>query len=169
VTAFGSKVEYDSDAEDMMKISLETARVKGNVYVAPAGSALVTSTGAGSGCQVYETVNKIPSTVNKFDSDVTTPTAHNLITIGGPCANAVTSVLLGSPSVCYQGFESGKAMLKLVETGDKVALIIAGGTGDDTLRASTILQNYDQYPLTGKQMVATTVSKTGISVSSVTE
>jgi hypothetical protein len=164
---WGTLVNYNSDTKKTAVMKYPASKTAASLYVAPTGAALSSSAATAAGCQVYETVNKIPSSVNKFDSDVTAPTAQNIISVGGPCANAVTSALLGNPSVCYQGFESGKAMLKLVETGDKVALVVAGGTGEDTWRASKILQNYDKYTLTGKQMVATTVSETGLAVSPV--
>ena len=58
-------------------------------------------------------------------------------------------------------------MLKLVESGSNVALVVAGGTGRDTQLASKILQNYDGYTLSGMEMVATTVSDSGLSVEEV--
>jgi len=164
VTQFGTKVEYDSDGKDTLVIYHPDDDVKADVFVAPTGAALNAGSATEEGCQVSEKLNPISSSVNKFDTDVTSATAQNVVSVGGPCANAVTSALLGNPEVCYEGFEAGKAMLKLVENGENVALVVAGGTGEDTWRASKILQNYDQYTLSGMEMVATTVSESGLSV-----
>ncbi|MBN2457990.1 hypothetical protein JXB31_02565 [Candidatus Woesearchaeota archaeon] len=165
---YGSYIEFDSKNRDSLVINHPSKQVYAELYVTPTGAAVTVNDGSSAGCQVSETVNKIPSSVNKFDKDVTDVTAQNIITVGGPCANSVTSALMGNPEVCYEGFEAGQAMIKLIESGDKVALIVAGASGEDTWRASKIMQNYDQYTLTGKEMVATTVSEAGLSVTPVT-
>ena len=36
---------------------------------------------------------------------------------------------MGNPEECGAGFEAGKAIIQLVDNGDKVALIVAGGLG----------------------------------------
>jgi hypothetical protein len=168
-TKYGSIVEYDDENEDELTIIHPDDWVSGEVYVAPTEAALSTVEGSAEGCQISETLNPIPSTVNKFDTEVMSAyQTTDVVSIGGPCANSLSSTLLGNPEVCWEGFEEGKAMLKLVESGDNVALIVAGGTGKDTQLVSTILQNYEDYDLSGTEMEAITVSESSLSVGPVT-
>jgi hypothetical protein len=168
VTEKGGWVRYnvDDDKDNFVDIMHYRDSVYGQVFIAPTGATSSGNTDS-DGCTQSCTPNPIPSSANKFDNEVSNPTAQNVIAIGGPCANSVTSQLMGNPETCYEGFEAGKAVIKLVETGDKVALIVAGGTGMDTQLASRIIQNYGQYGLMGKEMVATTVSESSLKVDKV--
>ena len=168
VTEKGSWVRYntDDDKDDKVTVKLYRDSVYAQVFLAPTGASSTGGT-TKAGCTESCTINPIPSTANKFDTEVSNARAQNVIAIGGPCANSVTAALMNNPEVCYEGFEAGKALIKLVETGDKVALIVAGGTGMDTQLASRILQNYGQYKLEGKEMVATTVSESSLKVNKV--
>jgi len=164
MTTWGSRIELDDENDNDLMIWHPEEQLYVEVFVAETDATTTVAEGAGEGCQVSETINPIPATVNKFDTEVSNPGAQNLISVGGPCANAVTSALLGDPEVCYEGFESGKAMLKLVESGSNVALVVAGGEGSDTQLASRIMQDYENYDLSGMEMVATTVSASGLKV-----
>ncbi len=159
-TKYGSVVEYDHENEDALTIVHPDDWVQGDVYVAPTGASLSSSEQTAEGCTVSETPNPIPSSVNKFDSEISDYKANNIIAIGGPCANTISAALLGNPEVCYEGFEEGKSLLQLFQFGDNVALLVAGGTGKDTRAASKILQDYENYDLSGTKMEATTVSMT---------
>jgi len=166
-TFWGSIISHDSDNKDDVTIMHPEEQLYVEVFVAETGATTTETSGAGEGCTLSEKVNPIPATANKFDTEISSPGAQNLISVGGPCANSVSSALLGNPEVCWEGFEAGKAMLKLVESGVNVALIIAGGEGPDTQLASRILQEFENYDLSGSEMVATTVSASGLSVSPV--
>jgi len=159
-TKYGSVIEYDSDNEDQLTIVHPDDWVEGDVFVAPTSASVSSTEQTPDGCSVSETPNPIPSTVNKFDSEVTDYKSNNVIAIGGPCANTVSAALLGNPEVCYEGFEEGKSLLQLFQFGDNVALLVAGGNGKDTRAASKILQDYENYDLSGTKMEATTVSMT---------
>jgi hypothetical protein len=131
--------------------------VKADMYITPVDTA-INPAEDGNDCKTYQTLNKIPSSVNKFDSDITDANAQDIISVGGPCANSVSSSLLGNPSLCYNGYEEGKVFLSLVESGDKVALVVAGASGKDTLAASKVLQDHNLYAskLRGKEMTIIT-------------
>ncbi|MBU0962948.1 MAG: hypothetical protein KKD48_03530, partial [Nanoarchaeota archaeon] len=76
------------------------------------------------------------------ESEVTDITAQNVILVGGPCANRLTASLTGASSSwpdCSTGYTEGSAMLKLMDNGNKVALIVAGYSADDTKRAAVAL------------------------------
>jgi hypothetical protein len=170
VTNYGMMVSYDSDAKDIMTFSHPEEELYLEVKLAEAGAVASESGASSEGCTTSTTLNPIPSTVNKFDTEAMSMySTTNVISVGGPCANSVTSKLLGSPEVCYEGFEEGKALLQLVESGNNVALIVAGGTGKDTQLASRILQDYEDYDLAGTKMIATTVSESGLKVEAYTE
>jgi hypothetical protein len=146
ITNYGSKLLYDSKDKDDLKVWHPVRETRGIAYVAPAGAAATTVGGIGSNCQVMEKQNPIPSTVNKLDTDLgSTASAiktaigqNNIITIGGPCANAVSAALLDveDPEKCTEGFEPGQAIIKLFENNNKFAMLIAGYSGEDTRLAT---------------------------------
>ena len=115
---------------------------------------------------------QIPSTLFKFDSDVKDPMAQSMVVVGGPCVNSVAAALLGNPKECTSGFEQGKAMIKLFDSADgmnagKVAMLVAGYSGQDTKRATDVLANYKDYAdqLKGKEVVVSGTTSGSISVS----
>ncbi len=171
-SARGTWVIYDSDDDQEMRILYPATDVYGEVYIAPS-AATVSENGTGTNCHTVREINRIPSTVNKFDTELAnvSPTniPQNMITVGGPCANMVTAALMGNPENCEEGFEDGMAILKLMEHNDKIALIVAGGAGEDTRIASTVLKNFRDYQdeLVGKELILTTVSETSIGFESV--
>ena len=157
-THWGSIIEYESEDKHDFSIQHPEEQLYVEAYVAETSATTTVQEGAGEGCTTVTTTNPIPSTVNKFDTEVSNYQSQNVISIGGPCANSVSSALLGNPEVCYEGFEEGKSILQLFENGDNVALLVAGATGKDTRAASKVLQNYGDYDLSGSKMEVTTVS-----------
>jgi hypothetical protein len=152
--AKGTKYTYDSKNQESLLIDHPEGDVTGNVFVAPiAGKAVTTATGA-------VIVNKIDVGATKFDSEVDSVTAQNVIVVGGPCVNTVAAGLLGNPADCAAGFEVGKAMVKLFDNGNNVALLVAGMTGEDTRVASKVLANYQDYNLTGTEVEVTSATET---------
>ncbi len=89
----------------------------------------------------------------KLASEIEDPSDYNIIAIGGPCANALTSRLMGYPANCNEGFVPGKAVIRLFSNGDRIALIVAGATAIDTQRACRVLARYDSYDLVGREMI----------------
>ncbi len=163
----GTVVVYDGDDSEEMVIRYPASDVHASVYLAPTDAELAEEE-IDDETVTSKEINAIPTTVNKFDSEVAGVSENNvpqnMITIGGPCANMVTSALMGSPEDCAAGFEEGKALLKLVEDNQNIALIVAGGVGEDTRIASTVLHSYRDYQneLEGDMIELTTVSETDI-------
>lgn len=96
--------------------------------------------------------------IARFDDEIDDIYAQNLIIVGGPCVNAVAAKLLEYPVDCMDGFSPGEAVVKLKEhKNGNTALLVAGATGLDTVRAARVLAHYDDpsYNLTGKEVPIT--------------
>ena len=134
------------------------------VYIAPTDA-----TTSESMTSSTSTIIPISVSAVKLDTEVSNVESKNIVAVGGPCANAVVAELMGNPSDCGSalGIESGQALIKLFENGDYVALVVAGQDAMDTRLAAQILSNWDDYDLSGSEMIATTVSESSLSVESV--
>ena len=116
-----------------------------------------------------EAICKVSVPPAKLDSELASVTAQNLILVGGPCANTAAAEVMGVPSTipaCLEGFEEGKAMVKLYDTGaGKTAMLVAGMSALDTRRATRVVANFDDYALSGDEVEVTGTTLTDISVS----
>jgi len=112
-------------------------------------------------------ITRIDVGTAKLASEISDIKAVNAIVVGGPCANAAAAELMGNPKNCAEGFEEGKAVIKLYETGGNVAILVAGYSAMDTRRASRVLANYEDYKLSGKEVVVSGTTLADISVSKV--
>ncbi len=95
----------------------------------------------------------VPVTSSKLSSEVADIKAQNSIIIGNPCKNPFSAELLGHPPNCLDGFTPGQAIIKLFETGNKVSLLVAGFSDDDTRAAGKALVNYKTNQFSGKQVI----------------
>jgi len=134
--------------------------VKANVVVKTTGTSVASASGTS------KEINPIPVGMGVLDKDVTVGD-ENLIVVGGPCANTVAADLLGNPDPCAEGFEQGKAMLKLFESGDKVSLLVAGYEAMETQGACRVLADYEDYDLSGDDMEVIVTSLTDLEVTAV--
>ncbi|MDD5650886.1 MAG: hypothetical protein PHF86_10805 [Candidatus Nanoarchaeia archaeon] len=125
-TAYGTRIEqYQKDDGDLT-IYYPSEPVYAEVIIA--ASEAVTGTLA--------TANVVKET------DVTDVAAQNVILVGGPCANGLTAQFTGEVKTtpeCTANYKAGEAILKLMDNGNKVALIVAGYSADDTKRAAVAL------------------------------
>ncbi len=135
-TTMGGKVTWKtpSSAPETLEYGYPKSQVLPQVYVT---SGAVTSTSSAGG--VATAVAVVDAT--KLDSEIADATAQNLLVIGGPCVNSVAASLLGNPATCTEGFTAGKARIKLFENSGKVAMLVAGYTGEDTRTAGRIVAN----------------------------
>ncbi len=77
-----------------------------------------------------------------LESEVSDVAAQDVILVGGPCANGLTAQLMGASTswpACNSGFTMGEAILKLMDNGNNVALIVAGYNAEDTQRGAVAL------------------------------
>lgn len=162
---FGMFVQWDKKGSGAVQTELsfkvgKTATV-GNVFVT---SGVTTAATAAAETVTTEEVQKIDVGAVKLASEVADPSASNLILVGGPCANSVARTVMGVTSAnCAEGFEAGKAMIKLYDHAEgKVAMVVAGAGAVDTRRAALVVANYQDYAddLVGDEVVVTTVTST---------
>lgn len=147
-----------TNGPDKLKMTLPKDQLEALVYYTSG----VTKTSTSGSSDGVETTVVTPIEVGsaKLDTEVSDISAQNMIVVGGPCANSVAAELMGNPAVCTEGFEEGKAMIKLFENGDKVAMLVAGATALDTRRAARVVANYDQYDLSGMEVEVVGTSTT---------
>jgi len=145
-------------ASDEVRLSVPQDIVKANIVIKGTSS---TVTG---GDVTYIPAEVTP--VTKLASEVTTASDYNLILVGGPCANALVEDVF---AVTCDGwsFEQGEAVVKLMANGDKVAMLVAGTTADDTRRAAKAIANHGDYDFSGAEVLVSGTSLTDINVATV--
>ena len=93
---------------------------------------------------------------------------YNMILIGGPCANSAAAKVMGYPSDCNEGFEVGKARIKMYEHNGFFTMVVAGRTALDTRRATSVLADYSNpnYEFKGNELIIEGIGtkETGITV-----
>ncbi len=157
-TSMGAKMKWDNPSSDSDTLTIEYPLEQRLplVYI----TAGETETVSGDG-EVLEsvTINKIEVGATKLASEVADVGAQNLILVGGPCANAAAAEVKSSPSKCTMGYESGRGLIELIDTGDgNVALLVAGYSAADTRAATGVMANYGDYDLTGSKMEVITAT-----------
>jgi hypothetical protein len=166
MTDYGVLVElFDPEGSDEAEdLTFEYPLVQRGAHVfVVAGEYGISKTGAGS---VGSTVSRINVGAAKLAGELGEGGVmdYDAIVVGGPCANAAASDLMGNPENCAEGFEPGKAMIKLYENGDHVAVLVAGAEAYDTRRAARVLANHEDYDLSGMEVVVTGTDLTQITV-----
>ena len=159
-TSIGAKMKWDDPTSDPESLTIEYPKEQRTplVYI----TAGVTKTVSGtSEAMESVTINKIEVGATKLASEVASVGAQNLILVGGPCANAAAAAAKGDPAECAAGYEAGKGLIELVDTGaGSVALIVAGYSAADTRAATTVMANYGDYELSGDSMEVVTATST---------
>jgi len=162
-SGFGTKVVYDTaGTQDSVVITYPGEEAHANVFVNSLDATVVSG---GSGGSTYDETQRINVGAAVLDTEVSDLTAQNTIVVGGPCVNSLAAELMGNPANCAEGFEDGKAMVKLFEQSNgKVALLVAGYSAMDTRRASRVVAKYDSYKT---NFVGTELEVTGTSLSDI--
>tara|TARA_Y100000310_G_C20677641_1_gene814022 strand:+ start:48 stop:3140 length:3093 start_codon:yes stop_codon:yes gene_type:complete len=101
---------------------------------------------AGSG------VTRIDIGSARLASEVADPFKLNVISVGPPCANAVTSQLMGNPPDCAKGYTKGKGSIKLFNYNGFAQIVVAGYTDIDTRKTARVLANWNDYNLRGNEI-----------------
>ena len=123
--------------------------------------------GAASGSGTYESTELNPIAVGLAVLDTNAPAigTEPMIVVGGPCANTVAAELMGNPENCAEGFEPGKAIIKL--WSDQNAMLVAGYEAQETLGACYVLADYEDYDLTGTEAEVVVADLSSITVNPV--
>jgi len=124
----------------------------------------------GAGTITVEKPQRIEIGSAVLASQVSDPTAVSLISVGGSCINSVTAEVMGlTYPACGEasGLAEGEGLIKLYESGDKVAIVVAGWEAEDTTRATRVLADFKTYQEAG-QLVGSEVKVTGTSATEFT-
>jgi len=161
-TEHGTLITTDTDDDDYVIFGYPEESVYGNIFVSPTGAEITTTENEGA---VIETtvVNRIVVNAAKLDSEITDITSMNAIVVGGPCVNSAAAILMGHPEKCWESIPENKAIIKLYEDGNNVAILVAGRNALNTRMASKVLAHSSDYDLIDK----TEVEVTGTSLSDI--
>ena len=88
----------------------------------------------------------------KLASEITTLN-QNLISIGNPCNNEITSQIMNYPQPCNKNFEKGKAYILLFNYGQYFHLVAAGFSNEGTKKAVDALRDFKKFNLVGNNFV----------------
>lgn len=162
-TDFGIGIdEYNptgSNSPSEFTLSIPKQQRLAQVFVT-LGSVEKTAGGAGTSTQV----NPIAVGLAVLDRDAPAVGSENLIVVGGPCANTVAAELLGNPENCAEGFEPGKAIIRAWDKTSTVAILVAGYESQETLGASRVLAQYEDYSLSGDEVEVVVADLNSITV-----
>ncbi len=150
----------DHGNNDEVELEIPGDQVKANVVVKTPGATVAGTEGTS------QSINPIAVGMGVLDKDATVGD-ENLIVVGGPCANTIAAELLGNPDPCGEGFEQGKAKLKMFTSDSKVSLLVAGYSAQDTQGACRVVADYEDYALSGDEMEVTVTSLTDLEVAAV--
>ncbi len=95
----------------------------------------------------------------KKSSEIKSLYDKNIIIVGGPCANKEAARIMNAKTEwpeCAIGFKQDFAKIKLYNNYGKFQLLVAGYEAKDTLAASTVLENFVNYTLMGKDIEVNT-------------
>ncbi|MFH1637062.1 MAG: hypothetical protein ABIB71_01405 [Candidatus Woesearchaeota archaeon] len=157
MTYYGIKVidPKSTSSSDKVKLMIPNDQVMANIVIKGEKSTV------GSGSTSYVPAKISPKMMAA--GEVASPSSYNLVVVGGPCANDLAGSLFGVSCEGW-GLSEGEAMVKLVENGDKVAMLVAGTSALDTQRAGKAIAGYADYAFSGEEVVVKGTTLTDISV-----
>ena len=170
VSPYGTYFEREDKDDDWVKIYVPMRDRYYNVLVSP-GAATITTSSTGT---TYDQVNVIGAGMAVLDTEINAGDS-NLIVVGGPCANSVAFDLMAPVGACGVDFEQGKGLIKLFETtGDTMAILVAGYDAADTLAATEVIVDYENYAsefagMTEVEITTSTMAVTEVTVPEVPE
>ena len=100
-------------------------------------------------------IKKIEVGSTKLASEIKYPLNINLISVGLPCVNSVSEVLMGSPEKCTEGFTEGNGLIKLFNNNGYAQILVAGYSKEGTRKAAKVLANWKDYNLKGNEVIVT--------------
>jgi hypothetical protein len=144
-TSMGAFVKYYSPSSSPQELTVwypQEQRVP-EVFITSGASFGKEATGSASSGVVLQ---RIQVGAAKLASEVSDVKGQNSILVGGPCANAASSTVMGNPTDCAKGFEPGAGMLQMFEHANgNVAMLVAGYSAVDTRNAAQVVANYQDY------------------------
>jgi len=168
-TSMGAKVKFENptNAPGKLTVDYPTIQRLPLVYVTAPGASISAGEATEAGQIVYYETQPIAVGSAKLAGEVDDVTAQNTIAVGGPCANAAASELMGAPEPCGKDFSVGNAMVRLYEHANgNVGMLVAGYAAADTRRAARVVANYEEWQTAGK-LQGLKVEVTGTSFSDI--
>jgi len=170
-TKFGVEVKENTDDVDELLISIPEGQIFPSV-VLTGQSFTIGSTNVVEGGITIPEYTAISVGKAILDSELGNMAADNVIVVGGPCANTVAATILGIPSTmpeCYEQFpvKEGEGIIRMIENGENVAMLVAGYTAQDTRNAAKIVAQFSNYEEQLKNNSEVIVSGTTIKVATV--
>ena len=155
-----------SDDDDKVVIYFPEEDVEGVVYVSPVSADDMAMMKSDMDEDAPVRVNPFSVGLAVLDVDATN-LRQNMIVVGGPCANQISADLQErTPETCSEGYEEGKAIIKLFRRDGYVAILVAGATAQDTTGAARVLADYNNRELDGDEVSVTVPSLDEITVTS---
>ena len=113
-------------ASDEVVLRIPDNEVKARISI---GGQITTKQVSGGGV----VVNPISSSAVALAEEISSIEGYNVIVIGGPAVNPLAKELFG---VDREDFTPNEAMIRIVDNGGKVAMLVAGYSAVDTLNAA---------------------------------
>jgi len=95
---------------------------------------------------------KISVGSTRLASEIADPLILNIISVGGPCNNAVSNQLMGTPLNCRKGFTENQGLIQLYNFNEYAQLLVAGYSDADTRKTARVLANWDDHNLKGNEI-----------------
>ena len=161
---YGTIIAYDNKDEHRVQILYPDEEGTANVFIAPKKSEIILP----GDTITSVSLEKIGSGLAKLASEVEGKEDElNMIIVGGPCINKAAAKIMGfNRSLCGKesGIREDKAIIKLYDNGDKKALLLAGYEAKDTMAATRVIANYEDYSLHGMEMEITNTKLSEIQI-----
>lgn len=166
-STYGVRVREDTDAtRERIDMTIPQRQMLPQVYVT-SGHVDVSDSEHTVPGDYYE-LSPVNFGIARLDTDVAgTWRNENVIVVGGPCVNNIAAELLGNPEVCTDGFTEGSGRIKLFEHDGNIAMLVAGYSATDTMKAASVLHNFRDYDLTGREIEVTGTNMADLIVVSV--
>ena len=162
-TKYGIVIEdpKSNGANDEVQFKIPGDQVQANVLIRGPGQIKSTSGNITTG----EVCNPLEVDMKSFlDTEVSSPDDYNLIVVGGPAINYLAEKFIGTAEEFRETYEAGEAVIKLVENGERVAMVVAGYNAMDTRRGSKVIANYKDYSLSGSEALVRGTTLTDMTV-----
>ncbi len=94
----------------------------------------------------------------KLDSNIDID--NDMILVGNPCVNTLTSQLLDDPVPCDKDYPAGKAYIRYYQKGGYNYIVVAGNNAESTRKATQYLAGFASKTMEGDEVVIQTGEST---------
>ncbi len=130
-------------ASDKVELKIPGDQVKAEIEISRSASTITKIKTSQKTVLGEQIPSPILASELKFKED------HNIIFVGGPCANLLLEEFSDFPKCKEWPLKAGEAMIKFSKNGNNAALLIAGTNAEDTKMATEFMKSFDNYSLKG--------------------